>query len=385
MAERKNPDDSRDFKLDHKMAALIGNGSGAVLGGIGWGVTRLLSDSELANKVGVGITVDLGTLMWGMMAGVGSQQEAEKLAIQGRVRNATIKGWQAALEAGTGTGLSGALTGYEFGGTEGAVLGGIIGTILSTPGFLILSRDLKATGIAYRDIIHPALDPKNFPQFNISKDALSLENDIAVEHPPIYQAQSITDMQGFRQAQVDEVVAKTPLMQRQFKIPEVVLGRMNAAIFIIPDLAHYPAFDPKEDEVSFKGLIKDPNVSMQLADRDGSKIIVKPHKDSTHMIWPRQSEFEGGGTLEATARDFNENRWKYWREISWKRTVAVLAERTTTRPRINASTFGPLEATDTYKLIDIFTEEPGRRNRIWKKAEAEEEKGFVPEQKPTAI
>lgn len=382
MAERENPKDSRNFKIDHKTATILGSVSGGIFGGIGYSVTRFLADSDLANRVGIGIAADLGTFMWGIMAGIGSQQEAEKLAIQGRVGNATRKSWQSALEAGTGIGLSGALTGYEFGGTEGALIGGIIGTIISTPGFLMMSRDLKATGIVFRDVIHPALDPKNFPQFNVSKDALSLEKDIAIEHPPVYQAQSIADMQGFRQAQVDEVLAKTPLMQRQFKIPEVVLGRMKAAIFIIPDLAHFPAFDPKEDEVSFKGLVKDPNVSMQLTDSNGNRLIVKPHTDPTSTIWPRQTEFEGKSP--ATERDFNANRWKYWKEISWKKTVAVLAERTTERSKINATTFGPIEATDTYRLIDIFMEDPGKNQRIWKKAQ-EEERAFVPEQKPMGI
>ncbi|MDO8487119.1 MAG: hypothetical protein Q7S45_02420 [Candidatus Curtissbacteria bacterium] len=379
MSERENPKDSRNINMDHKTAALVGGLVGGMFGGIGYGATRLLADSGLANRVGVGVGVGLGAFMGGYMAGVGSHIEAEKLAVQGKVGNAIMKAWQAALEAGTGTGISGALTGYEFWGTQGAVVGGIVGAVLSTPTFLMLSKDLRTTGIVFRDIIHPALDPKNFPQFNVLKDPLSLEKDITVEHPPVYQAETIADMQGFRQAQVDEVIAKAPQMQKHFRIPEVVLSRMGPAIFIIRDLAHYPAFDPKENEVSFKGLIKDPNMSMQLVDASGDKIIVGPHPEPMRSIWPLQSEFAG------TGGDFDENRWKYWRENSWKRAVVVLAERTTTRPKINETTFGPLEATDTYKLIDILVERPGRRNRIWKKAKAEKERAFVPAQEPTAI
>lgn len=384
MAERQSgPEDSRNrFKFTQKMAAGISAGIGAFYGGASYGVTRLVSpDGQLAKDIGLGTGVGIAAITGGLLGAIAASKDAEKLAIQGKVGKARLKALQSTLESLVGVGGGGALAGFKAGGSEGAIYGGLAGTLCSTPGFLLINRGLKKTGEVYRNVIHPTLDPHNFPQFNIVKDSLFDDKDVLLEHPPVYDAGSITEMKGFREAQVNAVIEKASSMRGVYKNPDMILFRMPSAIFIIPDLIHYPAFDPKED--SFVLALKQPATSMKLADTQNDSITVKSYTGSSNRIWPNPTEFENDPPL---MREFNGKRWDYWRERNWRHQVAVLASRNINRTVDKRGNTISFEANDSYHLVDILVGGTGKGERIKKRQPKKVRlKGLVPEADPNSI
>lgn len=374
--------DSRKFRLTQKDAAEVAGFLGGFYGGASYGITRFIADKDLANSVGIGVGVGLGAAAGGMLGAFAADHDADTLAVQGNIRKATIKGIQGAIEAEAGFVTSGAISGYEINGIKGAIIGGIIGGVLGTGFPLITIPGKRETGKAYRDVIHPTLNPQNFPQFNIIKDVLFDEKDLLVDSPPVYIAGSINDMLGFRQAQVDSVIAKAPTMKREYKNPDVLLGRIPAAIFIIPNVIHYPAFDPEFETVLF-GRLKEPSTAMTLSDPDGVKVVAKPHTSETTNIWPHASEFED----EIIGRKFNEKRWQHWREKAWNQEVVILATRKVEPPAIGTTvTSDSLKVNETYQLIDILVGGSGKAGRIKKKEPIKERlKGLIPVRDPQGI
>ena len=309
--------------------------------GIGYGITRLVSDSELAEKVGIGTGGATAGLLIAALLAKESERKAEKYAIQGKIKEAVIETIRASAKGAVGLGISGAVPSYEGAGLEGAVIGGTIGASLGVGAFVHSLQYIREIGKAYRDIVHPAIDPKTFPQFDILKDELFDEEDILLENPPVYMAGSIADMQGFRQAQVDLVVEKSKSIKRNLvhetRNHDVILNRMSSAIFIISDVSHFPVYNPQDKS------------TLQI--RDSEDNLITQQLKSPPYIWDYDTAFAG------EFMSFNEKRWQYWRENSWKYDVALLAVRKI-KEKDDGDDGISIEAADQYYIIDIITDVP---------------------------
>lgn len=374
-------DSRKQHAFSQKDVPSLGIAMGGAYGGISYGVTRLLSNPDLASKVGIGVGVGIGAFMAGIMGGITSGEDAKKLAIQGKTKRAKLATFQGILEAEAGMISSGVVSGYEIDGARGAIIGGAIGVFFGSS----VSSFLGAgeAGRTYREVIHPALNPQTFSEFNVVKDVISDDEDLLVEHPPVYVAGSIGDMMGFRKAQVDFAKKKAPEMKRIYKHPENLLLQMRGAIFIIPDIIHYPAFDPENEEISMGGIkLKQPSRSVKLNDQRADEVIAKPYDSSTSSIWPYTSELEDN----LPSRPFDEKRWQYWRGNSWRHDVVILATRKIEGSTITNPDPDSLKIEEEYHLIDILAGGEGKGDRIKKKDPIKDRlKSLVPVRDPQQI
>lgn len=308
------------------------------------------SSEAIANRVGLGVGIGLSSFSAGLMFGMLSREEAEKQAIKGQVGKAMWKIVQASAQAAIGMGTSGVASGLETSGTRGAVIGGIAGSLLGLSLMARSGKSMRELGIVYRDLIIPTKDPRNFPQHGITRDPRFNEYEVDSFTSGVYVAPSIGSMKGFRQEQVENVLEKSDSMPSKFKNPEIILGRMRSAIFIIPNISHYPAFDPGEDRVMFDNL-NESSEGVHLGSPDG-KLIAEPCKGTSGFAWPYTTEFQVHGK-------FSYEQWQYWREISWKRGTVILAERKN-KGREKGSESPKLIAEDKYFLIDILLDQSER-------------------------
>lgn len=354
-------DPRQKFRISRAQTAAFVGGISAFLGGVSYGASRLAFDEDVANRVGIGIGLGIGGIGGGLMISIESQNEAERLAIAGEVEKAIKKVRRCSIEAAAGFGTSGAVAGWEGAGIPGAIVGGAIGAFIGAKGMADINKDMRELGVAYRDVIIPSMDPKNFPEYSVTRDSRFKDEEPNSYSPPVYQAASIGDLKGFRQAQVNDVATKCPTLNGKFRIPEIVLGRMDSAVFLVPKVTHYPAFDPKSRRVFFEKL-EEPSEAVQLNTED-DKLIANPYKEPTSIIWPYTTEFIATGL-------FNDEQWQYWREISWNKGVVLLAKREFLGREQNSEIIKPI-VEDKYYLIDILLDDSERGRKIRRKVPKE--------------
>lgn len=337
----------RKYKLTPEKATLMSTALGLFYGGVSYGIARLAADGELAKKVGIGVGGGLATASAGIFLGIEAQVRSEELAIKGEHRKAMFKMAQSSAMAAIGLGVSGAVSTYEATGLKGAVVGGAVGTLVGAIGLARSAKELHDLAQAHRDLIIPTQNPRNFPQYHVIKSELFNDEDLLNQYPPVYMAATFSDMEGFRQAQVYRVMEKSTQLSGVFKAPETSLERMSSALFIIPGISHYPAFDPE-----------DSNLSIQLSNAEdiNESIVAHSHRHS-RTVWPYSTVFNPYAT-------FSEEHWKYWKERSWKYGVVLLAERNI-KGRDRAT--NALNIEEKYYLVDILVSGPDRGKREEKK------------------
>lgn len=369
--EPKEEDPRKKHRLTIPRATAVASLAGGIWGGLGYGAARLLSSEDIANRVGLGIGLGLGSLMAGVTFDIVAQEEATKLAIQGEVRRAVWKKTKGTIQAAIGCGTSGVAAGFEASGLAGAIIGGTAGATLALGSFSS-AKSLRELGIAYRDAIIPIKNPDNFPQYSISRNKDFIEDDLDIFETPVYDAPSIGNLKEFRQAQVEEVTKRSKKLSGAYNVPEVLLARLKSAVFIVPDVSHYPINDPEKDTILF-GKFSEPSERIQL-DSPDDNLIASPWKDYSRLVWPYPTEFVPNAL-------FKMEQWLYWKEISWKREVVILAQRKVHQREKNSET---PSVEDQYYLIDILLDQSewGLKRRRKKLEEVEEPS---PEWQPTPI
>lgn len=360
MPERNDTDfleTYRKHKLTPKKATLMSAGMGLFYGGISYGVTYLAAGGEIAEKVGIGFGGGIAGAGAGLYLGIETQARSQELAIKGEPRKALLKMAQSSTQAAIGFGLSGAVIAFEASGIKGAVIGGVIGTFTGAVGLARSANELNALGRAYRDVIIPTQDSRNFPNYHVIKSELFDENDVLSKYPLVYQAATFSDLKGFRKAQVDSVVDKSSQMSGFYKFPENILARIPTALFIIPGITHYPAFDPQDAKHA---------IHLKSIEDFNDEILAYPFRE-TKRVWPYSTVFQ-------TYTTFDEHQWNYWKDKSWKYGIVLLAERTIIGGDASAN---GLNVEDKYYLIDILVSGPDRRNREDEK-EVEKARRLIP-------
>ncbi|OGD84671.1 hypothetical protein A2165_02470 [Candidatus Curtissbacteria bacterium RBG_13_40_7] len=368
-------DPRRKFRLTEKTIAVVTPVAGGIYGGIGYGIARFFSNSEIANRVGLGIGLGISGAMAGSTFGILSRNEAEKFAIKGQVGKAMRKVIRGSAEAGIGLGASGVAAGYEASGVRGAIIGGITGVMIGAVGMSKGGSAMRELGIAHRDCIIPAKDPSSFPEFGVTRDSRFNEDEVDLFAPPVYDAPSIGALKGFRQAQVEHVCQRAKSLSGIYKTPELALGKLSSAIFIIPDVVHYPAFDPKKEPFLF-GKLEEPSERVQLNSPD-DKLVVRPYRENNKTVWPYSTEFQPWG-------QFNDSQWKYWREISWRKGVVILAKREIKGREEVESETPKLIVKEQYFLVDILLDKSERGIKR-RKRKPQEVKEPVPVWNPNPI
>ncbi|OGY24761.1 MAG: hypothetical protein A2Y57_01850, partial [Candidatus Woykebacteria bacterium RBG_13_40_7b] len=206
MPERNENTKPQDPRKKHRFSAstaVWASGAiGSIFGGAGYGAARLISNENIANRVGPGIGLGLGSSVAGVLLGIVSQQEAKMHAIRGEVGKSILKNIRGGAETAFGMGASGAIAGYEASGVTGAIVGSIIGVIIGAGGPAQVGKATRELGIAYRNLIIPTKEPSSFPQFGITRVSGFNEEEVDLLTPRVYNAPTIGAMKGFRQAQV---------------------------------------------------------------------------------------------------------------------------------------------------------------------------------------
>lgn len=113
---------------------------GGFYGGLSYGFGRLIGDSEIAEKAGIGVGLGLGTLLGGIFLGGNSSERAIQLAQEGKKIRALLKSLQSGVEYVIGCSASGAIAGYEAKGLTGAAIGAASGVFIVGVGMLQTPR-----------------------------------------------------------------------------------------------------------------------------------------------------------------------------------------------------------------------------------------------------
>lgn len=161
MKENDNPKTRFKAKKGPIMASMIISGG---VGGLGYGTTRIVTDSELAESVGFSMGTATAGLMYAALSGTDSQRDAQRCAIQENYKEATIHTLKAGTKFVISAGTTGACIGYEVGGLKGLAIGSALGIASGAKAAFRTKEFHKELGSSYRDILHPARDPKNFPE-----------------------------------------------------------------------------------------------------------------------------------------------------------------------------------------------------------------------------
>lgn len=353
-------DPRKKHDIDAPTAALLSTFSGGMFGGISYGISRFALDENLANRIGLGVGFGVGGLMAGTTLSIVSQEEALQHAIRGEVGRSRLKVLKSSVEAAMGYGSAGFISGYEARGFGGAAIGAVAGTVVGFGGMYQTGSRIPELAYAYKNLIIPVREPSTFPEYNVTRDPRFNENEVNSFVPPVYQAPNIGVLKGFRSAQLEKIYSESKNLKGIYRHPNVLVFHLEQAVFIVPDVTHYPVQDPKTDKFLF-GKLEEPSERIQL-NSPGESLIAKPYKEGGRLIWPYGTEFQRQG-------EFNEEQWKYWKEISWKKSAVILAKRTVNRDKVKEQSECPVD--EEYFLIDILLDSPERGIKKRKKLERE--------------
>ena len=350
MTERESnldlPFDKKEKKLTHLNGAAGSASAGGLFGGlalgISYGVSRFVGENNFVDNVAIGVAGSTTAAFTGLFWGTETGEKAVEHARHQRKWRTIFRSVQAGIEGTAGLAISGAIAGYEAGDTTGAVIGGIAGA--TTGAFGVVTIGSARVYAAAKEGSLPSEEPIVLKDNSVER----IEIEDKKLRVPVFAVSSLRDLKEFRAAYQKkwtegETLPKKGSSRTIFYSTEV------SAIFVTDhDLQHFPASDPTEPERSMFGLFKDENLNMKLFDEEES-IILQPAIDSD-SVWPYRTRFHHEGPMLV----FEDSRWDYWRDKSWKHRVILLAQ-------YQGDTFKPEEVEDRYWLIDIITDEYGKK------------------------
>lgn len=336
----QNPDKNNGILLDLKIRvdhALYAGVLGTFFGGISYGVSRLLTAQENAVKWGLGIGGGFASAGLGATWSNLSMEKAEYYLAQDKKGKARFKVAQAVLEGALGIGGAAAIPGIETGNFNLATIGGIGGMVFGgISSFLIFRERIKS----FPELITPA---------GIQRDASFPDSIEGKKFPPVYRASTLKDLIEFRGVNKERIIKWAGDVPAESIDPHSLsTSRLITSVFIIPDLQHFPAYDPEGETQDMKLVEGKDN------------IVVHPDKHS-FQAWPYQTCFEikfGESTY------FQDKFWQEWRERSWKHGVVLLAQYQT---KNSFGTPSPEQISDRYWLLDIISDDGGQRRRVPRK------------------
>lgn len=274
MAERQtgeNPNNNKGIMSELKVRAdkvFIASLVGTLFGGISYGVSSLLTSQENAVKWGLGIGGGFASIGLGATWSNLSMEKAEEYLAQGRKGRARLEAARAILEGALGGGGAGAIPGIETGNLKMAIMGGAGGMVFSGLGsFLIYRQRIKP----FPELITPSGIQRdmNFPD--------SIEGH---KFPPVYRASTLKDLLKFREANKEIIIKWAGSIPSKSTDPyPLTAKRLVTSVFIIPNLQHFPAFDPQGETQDMKFV-------------DGKDSIVAHPDKHSFLIWPYQTCFE---------------------------------------------------------------------------------------------
>lgn len=191
------------------------------------------------------------------------------------------------------------------------------------------------------------------------------------KYPRVYQAESIEDMQKGRAEQAKGLHKRVDI------VPSTSFGSQpggvshvdNNAIIYLPEVQHYPAIDPQEDIKRMGGATLHDNLGMRLSDKsDTQGILVWCHEHS-FLDFPFPTVFDDIDPFGNAI--FNKDKWKAYREVSWRRPAILMAQYTElSRAELRQLKEEGAQFTDYHKpvtelywLLHIFDPEGAVRRR----------------------
>lgn len=208
-------------------------------------------------------------------------------------------------------------------------------------------------------------------------DQFERKGPFGKEYPRVFKAESLEDMQEGRAEMAKGIRRQMDVMIPMINFgdqPGGIYGPKVSSVIYLPPLQHYPAMDPKGDIKRLYGLTLHDNHAMTLYDQTG-KINVWFYENS-YLDFPfttcfQDEDFRGN-------RRFNLERWKAWREVSWKYPVILFAQYSEATGSFFKHAFeelktGPVQdqpVTEYYWLLHIFGSGKGLQRRIREKVTA---------------
>ncbi len=316
----------------------IAGAVGSFLGLPAYGISRILTDQEMALKVGLGVGGGVASAGLGVSLSSLSMQRAENYIDQGREGRAHLEVARAILEGGLGFGVAAAIPGIESSDPVHTAIGAVGGTLLGS----------FCSFLKYRERIKPFPELILPPGNSVQRDMSFPRSLDGIAYPPVFRATSLRDLIEFREVN-KEVIMKWAgaTIPTETNDPNSIAAlRLVTSVAIIPELQHYPVLDPKEQ------------TSDMILRNGEDTITVHPCRD-TFMVWPYQTRFE---SIFGKSRTFEGSKWRSWRERSWRNEVVLLTQYQT---RGNFSYPTPGTISDHYWLLDINPDWQNQRTRVY--------------------
>lgn len=323
---------------------------GGYFGGLSYGITRIFSDNESAQRIGLGVGGGFAAGILGASFSTFSMDEANRYALQGEKAKSRLKVVQAVVEGAAGFGATGAIAGFESKGLASAVIGAGTGVVVGGFGSYLKYKE-RTKGLSA--LVIP-------PGNSVERDTGFPDAKELVQYPPVYRVSSLSDLKEFREVNKRALVKAGSWVSGKADQPDDMgETRFVSAVFIVPNLRHFPAMDPQEDTTLF-GKVKERSFDMRLNDTSDN-VVAHPCLHS-YAFWPYQTIFED---LLGESRYFNDDKWEYWRDRSWDHGVVILAQyQTTGFSRFSGLDPNPKNVIDNYWLLDVLSKEGGVKKRV---------------------
>lgn len=157
-------------------------------------------------------------------------------------------------------------------------------------------------------------------------DRFDRTGTLGKKYPRVYQAENIEDMQAGRAGQAKGLHRRVGIVPSTHfgDQPGGVYHVDNDAIIFLFEVQHYPAMDPSDDIKGLGGATLHDNLGMRLSDKtDAQGILVWYNKDS-FLRFPFPTVFDGIDPFGNAI--FNKDRWKAYRDVSWKLPIILFAQ-----------------------------------------------------------
>lgn len=146
------------------------------------------------------------------------------------------------------------------------------------------------------------------------------------KYPKVYQAEGIEDMQRRRAEQAKGLYGRVGIVPSTHfgSQPGGVYHVDNNAIVYLPEVQHYPALDPQEDIRKLGGATLHDNLGMRLSDQSDIQGILVWCYEHSFFDFPFPTVFDNIDPFGNAI--FSKDKWKAYREVSWRRSVILLAQ-----------------------------------------------------------
>lgn len=286
---------------------------------------------------------------WGVSSSAVDSNEADYALHEGESKRAMRLGVQSVVEAGIGMGvLARAFANIPFDSEASAMTGVVVGGMMSAAQ-LSTNIDRKNKINTYDKLIRPLSDPRSLNAPGTTIHTLDYEKDPFLKNVPLYVSSSLDEIKRFRALQEGEAIVQAPEFKGKYREPHVVLNSLSEAIFMVPKVTHYPAYDVRESH-------KEQEVDeMVLVDELGHRLAVSPYKKESARKWPYVTEFQENKRNPFRNYPFNNKRWEYWKDVTWKHNVVVLAQRKAKKDSIlHQNEPHDITVSDEYFLLDLL-------------------------------